>query len=412
MGELNKSFWLKSAMVFFIIGSLMGLLMRFLAVYTIDGVDYGYVRQGHSHVAFLGWGYLAIMVLLIHVFLPEGSLKLRKYRWNFIFTILTVGGMFFSFPLTGYKIVSISLLILFLVASCILVFHFLKDFWKTKPSGTSRLFINAAFFFYLLSGIGPFALGPIVVLIGKTDIYYLAVYYYLHFLYNGFFVFAIFGLLMKYFETYFGKGANPYSTIEKYGRQFFWLTFFACIPAYALSTLWVNPPALVFVIAGISALLQMVALFYFIPLIKLLKNKFSYLVSFMLGTALCAYFLKLLFQLLSGLPWFAVKSFEAKSYVIIGYIHLVALGFISLFLLAWIILGKTFVLDSFWAKAGVFILLTGIFLSETLLFLKGLLQWLNKVGFGNFHELLFVASTLIPLGLLVLWIGQPQNSSR
>lgn len=408
MKKSIKIFWLKIAFLFLIIGASMGLLMRMMPVFSLDRLDYGFLRQGHSHVAFLGWGYLSAMVLLIDGFLPHNSLGLKKYKWNFVLTVFFIAGMIFSFPLSGYKALSISLLILFLVASCIMVVHFWMDYRQTKPTGVSKLFVYGAFLFYLVSGVGPVALGPILIIYGKTEIYYLAVYFYLHFLYNGFFVFAIFALLMKHFEMHYG--AEISFPKELRARRFFYFSFFACIPAYALSTLWTEPPLWVFVTGGTAAVFQLIGLICFLPLLRLLKGTFSGLSLKILSISMMAFLLKLLMQLLSALPWFAIKSYQAKSFVIIGYIHLVVLGFITFFLLTWIIEQGAFKMTSLIQKSALMVFALGFFLSESLLFFKGLNQWFNYGGLKNFHELLLVFSTLMPLGLLVLWAGQRKNN--
>lgn len=402
-------FWSRVALLFFIVGGAMGLLMRLTAVLPIASMDYGFMKQGHSHVAFLGWGYLALMVLLIHNFLPTGTLRLKKYRWNLGLTSLFVAGMVFSFPLTGYKAISIGLLMLFLVISCILVFHFLKDLNKTKSTGLSKSFVKAAFLFYLLSGMGPMALGPIVVLFGKTPVYYLAVYYYLHFLYNGFFVFAIFGLLMKYYEVQ-RKPANRNSEL-KGARRFFLWSFLACIPAYALSALWLEPPLVIFVIGGTAALFQLLGFSYFLPVLKPLVKTFSGVTRVLFLASMISYLMKIILQLLSAHPSLALKVYHAKSYVVIGYIHLVVLGFISTFLLAWMMESGAMKRKSRIADFGVLGLLLGILITELLLFLKGLFQWLQVSGFPNFNEWLLVSSTLIPLSLLILWLNQIKKPS-
>ncbi len=375
----------------------MGLLLRFTAVFPIELMDYGFMRQGHSHVAFLGWGYLALMVLLVKVFLPEGTLERKVYRWNLWLTTISVAGMIFSFPLTGYKTISIALLMLFLVFSCWLVLLFLKDFRKTGPQGVSRSFIYGGFFFYLLSGIGPLALGPIVIMFGKTAVYYLAVYYYLHFLYNGFFVFAIFGLVYKFMEGEKGQKENPN------GRKFFLFLSIACVPAYALSALWLNPPAYVFLIGGFAALMQLIGLIYFLFDFRTLSQGFKGIVKMLFLLAMTSFVLKLTMQALSALPLLAMKTYQAKSYVVIGYIHLVVLGFISAFLLTWMLKEKVLNRTRKVAKIGIWIFFVGFFGSEAILFSKGLTQWLQRGGLNQFHELLLVFSTLIPLSLLVLW---------
>jgi len=311
----------------------------------LDALDYGSMRQEHSHVAFLGWGYIALMVLLIRSFLPEGTLGLKKYTWNMGITSVSIFGMIFSFPMMGYKALSIGLLLLFLVLSCLLVFYFLQDFRKTNPKGVSKSFVLAAFFFYLLSGIGPIALGPIVILFGKTPVYYLAVYYYLHFLYNGFFVFAIFGLVMKYMESQI-KLEGPVRTQKGAGKFFLW-SFIACVPAYALSALWLEPHWIVFLIGGVSATLQLAGFMYFLPYLNLVAKKLRGFIKILFSISMISFGFKLVMQFFSAFPPLALKTYQAKSFVVIGYIHLVVLGFFSAFLLAWIISSGVLKLNNF-----------------------------------------------------------------
>lgn len=381
----------------------MGVWIRAMAIYDIPG-EYAFIRQGHSHVAFLGWAYLGLAALLVDTFLPTGSLQRKKYKWNLRLTAFFIGAMLFSFPILGYKAISITLLTLFLVISCVFCYHFLKDYRQTKPKGVSRFFVNAAFFFYLLSGIGPFALGPIVVMIGKGDIYHLAVYYYLHFLYNGFFVFAIFALM----STLKSSKSTNNPALEKSKNHFFKLTLFACIPAYALSTLWLQPNTWVFFMGILAASLQLFSLVYLRSFLRHIEMNIW--AKRLLIFSLLAYALKIILQFSSSASWVADKVYQAKSYLVIGYLHLVTIGFISLFLLAWSIHKGYFSVKSTGSKIGLWLFLTGFISSEVLLFVKGLLHLMNSNALTNFHGLLFTASTLMPLGLLLFGATARQQS--
>ena len=378
----------------------MGLVMRWYGVQSIPGVTYSFFRQGHSHVAFLGWGYLAIIVLMIEQFLPKERILCPRYQWNLIFTTIFIAGMIFSFPLLGYKTISIVLLSLFLVTSVVFVVYFLKDYSKVEKRGISHYFLAAAFVWYLLSGVGPFALGPIVVFYGKGDLYHLAVYYYLHFLYNGFFVFGIGALFFRLLEQ---RGV-AYSV--KKAKYFFWLSASACLPAYALSTLWIEVPFLVVAIAFLAALLQIISIVYLISLVKGIELGLDFWVKGLLKTVLSVYVVKLVFQLLSAIPSLSVMVYEAKSFVVVGYIHLVTLGLISLFLLSWLLLSSSFSMKSRIARLGLSLFLSGFLATEALLFLRGLFQWLAYTGFESFFLWLAIFSSLMPLGIFLFLIGQ------
>ena len=384
----------------------MGLVMRWFAVASIPGVEYSFLRQGHSHVAFLGWGYLAMMIFIIEAFLLANSLQLPKYRWNLIATIIFIAGMLFSFPVWGYKTVSITLLSLFLVASVVLVIQLLRDFFKFRKdidvgakAPISSYFLIAAFVWYLLSGIGPFALGPIVVFLGKGDWYHLAVYYYLHFLYNGFFVFGIGALFFKYME------AKKYAFSRKKAIRFFGWSTAACLPAYALSTLWKDVPDWVFGMAILAGGLQLLAIAYLLPIVRSLYLDWSAGVKWLLRVVLASYILKLLFQFSSAIPALATRVYAAKSFVVVGYIHLVTLGFISLFLLAWGLLSRRFTSDHLIARLGVQLFIIGMLVTEILLFIRGLFQWIQYGGFVDFFSMVGCILIYDALGNFIFFVG-------
>lgn len=391
--------WLLLALVFFALSGGMGVVLRWTAVAPIVGVIFSFFRQGHSHVAFLGWGYLALVSLMIHQFLPSGSLGNRKYRWNLLLSAVFIAGMIISFPVWGYKAVSIILLSLFLVTSVVLVVYFLRDYFKTKQDGLSHYFLMAAFVWYLLSGIGPFALAPIVIFYGKGDLYHLAVYYYLHFLYNGFFAFGIGALFFKYIED---KALSfPFGD----GKRFFWLTAVACLPAYLLSTLWVGTSGVIILIAFVAGLLQLVGAFYFFRLLRELKLDGDKFALFFLRMAFISYALKVLLQLLSAIPVLTRMVYEAKSFVVIGYIHLVTLGVISSFIIAWMGMVGKMPLQGKISQIGGGLFIIGFVLSEALLFVRGAFQWFLFTGFHSFYLWLATFSSLLLIGILFLLMG-------
>ena len=91
--------------------------------------------------------------------------------------------MLISFPLSGYKAVSIALLSIFGIVSYFLTFKLLKDIDTKKLGGN---YIKYGLYYYLLSSLATWFLAYIMVSQGKTDLYYNSVYFYMHFLYNGF----------------------------------------------------------------------------------------------------------------------------------------------------------------------------------------------------------------------------------
>ena len=107
----------------------------------------------------------------------------------------------------------------------------------------------------------------------------------------------------------------------------------AVVPAYLLSTLYLKPPLFVYFIAGIAALLQLVALGYFLQIItngwKKISSRISSAMKFLLLMIFLSYILKVGLQLLSAFPSMAEMAYGSRQYTVTGYLHLVMLGFIT-----------------------------------------------------------------------------------
>jgi hypothetical protein len=317
-----------------------------------------------------------------------------------------VMGMLIAFPLQGYKAISITFSTLHIFLSYWFAIKFLNDI-KQQPALTQKhalslQFIKWSLFFMALSSLGPFALGGIMAKgLAGTSFYQLAIYFYLHFQYDGWFTFAVLGLL---FWTLESKGIL---FKQKEARYFLWCMAIACLPAYALSTLWVHPPIWVYVLAGLAGALQLVALYFIIriglkarkQLAPFSKGWQGWLITFALGT----FVLKLLLQTVSALPAIADMAYLVRNFTI-GYLHLVFLGFISTFLLGWFARQQLIRPSVAIGTLSTLLFISGFVLSEAYVFAQPLMLKL-KLGFIPFYqETLFFFSLLMPIAvLLLLW---------
>src|SRR6476660_7158317 len=184
----------------FIISGI-GLLVRTLPFIDHFPLEYKNLLHGHSHFAFGGWVMPALIALLM-MNIPELSQKVAYKHWRNI-SILLMGsayGMLFSFPVQGYKAVSITFSTLSIGAGYYLAIVLWKAL-RTVDNRVSYSFIKWGLFYMAISAIGPFATGPLIAM-GKqsTPIYFDSIYFYLHFQYNGFFTFFVMALIYKSLE--------------------------------------------------------------------------------------------------------------------------------------------------------------------------------------------------------------------
>ncbi|SDW88575.1 hypothetical protein SAMN05444411_102386 [Lutibacter oricola] len=387
------------SLLLFFISALFGLLIRYNFTYPISKFSYANFLQGHSHIAFLGWGYLVALVLILKVFIYKKEEVKKLYFYSILILTLSILLMLISFPLTGYKSLSIALLAIFGIVSYVPSISFLRDL---KQKSLSVRFIKTGVVYYLISSLATWFLPYVIISHGKTDLYYNTVYFYLHFLYNGFFVFVIFGVVLEIFK-------NSLKTIStKNSTTFYWLLNLACIPTYFLSVLWSSEHIIFNVLGGVGGLLQVLSLFYLIKIsVEILKSHTLLKVEkklFLFGVS--AFCFKIIAQFLSSFPYFVEKSIALKPFFIIGYLHLFTLGFMSVFLL--LILSRISLLNLKLKLGifGVYLLLIGILVTELVLFTKGFSILVGVNILINYTYLMLVFSTFMVVGILLMFVNQ------
>ncbi len=320
---------LKLPLIFFFIASVVGVLLRWHQVYPVEGFVYPYWLHAHSHLMFLGWVFNALLVNAVVQFLPDVPVK----RFTNLIWLLNalVLGMLISFPLQGYGVYSIIISTLHTVVAVVFIVHFFRG---TRHAVLPEVqYMKVAFSFFMLSAAGPFALGALMANgLGQTPAYHLAVYYYLHFQYNGVF---LFGVLALFYRLLRQKEVVIQEMLAQRGKI---LLIISCLLTYALSALWLQPSVVVYALGLVGALLQIVA-FMFIyrsadPCKANVLQRFSKPAGIFFALAAIALIIKLLLQLVSVVPVVAQLAFEVRFYVI-AYLHLVLIGIVSFFLFGW-----------------------------------------------------------------------------
>ena len=386
----GKHVWL--ALVYFCLAAVLGVLLR---AFPISGLqfNYRYVVHTHSHIALLGWVYVGLTTLLHFCFVERKNSSV-VYKRIFWCTQGTLIGMLLTFPFTGYAMFSIIFSTLFLIVSYVYAYHFWKSVKPELKQSKGLLCAKAALLYLVISSIGPWALGAIMNTLGPQSIWYRsAIYFYLHFQYNGWMVLALIALFLSALER---KGIE----IPKKGfMQFFKIVNLGIVLTFLLSILWIEPPSEVNILAGLSALVQIYA---FIRLGFLLKNRISQLSlsklqTFLLRTVIILGLIKMSLQLLTALPYFAHLATTHLD-LTIGYLHLTFLGVISV--------GLFLFMDYYGfikvSNRSLLWYLSGFIVTELLIFQKGVAAWLHWNPLDNHKEILTMGSILIPIGLILM----------
>jgi hypothetical protein len=402
-----KRRWILIACINFILATSIGALLRFAFVEEVSWLDYKNYLHAHSHVAMLGWIYQALYTLLIITFLPANPTKQKNYRRLFIITQISVVGMLISFPLQGYGPISITFSALHIICSYVFTYYFWSDLKKDQKFST--LLIKTALILMIVSTLGVWMMGPIMVSSGKASIfYYMSVQFFLHFQFNGWFLWASLALFFRFLES------HQIQLSMRKQKMFYGLLLTSCALTYALAVAWAQPDSSVFFVNGVGVLLQLVALAVFLSLLK--KNwksiwkLFPGVQSYLLAIGFFSFFAKIIIQFFVIIPFIAEAAYTIRNYVI-GFIHLILLGIITAFILTYALQQKLLHLYNTRSKLGLGLLWTGFVLSEMFLFLQGCLLWGAQGFLPFYYEIIFGVSVLMPLGMLIFVMGQFSNLS-
>ncbi|MCW8982326.1 MAG: hypothetical protein OQJ83_13160 [Altibacter sp.] len=386
------------ALGYFLIIALLGVVLRLYQVVDVP-VTYRFIVHTHSHVALLGWVYTAFSTLLYYCFLQKEPIE-KKYRVIFWVTQLTIVGMMVSFPFTGYAFFSILFSTLFLLASYWFCYFFLKNVPASKKQLPSFKLIRISLWYLIISSIGPWALGAIMTTLGSSSPWYRnAIYFFLHFQYNGWFIVAICGIFFVILERY------HFTFSRKAFSKFFFLLNAGVLLTFFLSVLWMNPHPVFYLLAALGGVFQLTAFgMLFLRLFKdraLLKHSLSPAVLFLLATSGVFLTVKLAAQCLGAFPLFA-QRISSNIDLVISYIHWVFLGVVSIAILAFLKQFQLLRLSGF----TYILYLIGFLLTEMLMFYKGVLVWTNGRLFSSYHSLLSAASLLLLIAIAILFLKQ------
>jgi hypothetical protein len=114
---------------------------------------------------------------------------------------------------------------------------------------------------------------------------------------------------------------------------------------------------------------------------------------------------------LLAFPALAAYAYETRVFTAIGYIHLIMLGFLSLFILTYFIVNETYK-DHLISRIGMVVFTTGIVLSEIILFTNGVVLSAQGNMINNYSLLILITSSLMPLGIIILWVIQLGKKTR
>ncbi|MEO9144591.1 MAG: hypothetical protein ABI237_03460 [Ginsengibacter sp.] len=394
--------WVQITLINFCVVALAGLTMRYKINFSLPVVNQKYLMHGHSNFAFTGWIAVVLMTLMVRYLIRNGvQTNYKKYNVILAADVIASYAMFIAFIIQGYAFWSITFTTLTIFISYFFIYFYWKDLSKVVEIGFSRNWLRAGLLLWAFSSLGAFMLAYLMANhIMIQDLYFSAVYFFMHFQYNGWFLFVCFGVFFSYM---YRLGLFRVGFLS---RRLFIIMAITVVPTYFLSILWLRLPIVLHWIAIISGILQMVVLVYFFRMLSVIKNsediKFNWSTKWLWRLASYAFILKIILQMLSTIPFLSHFAFGFRP-VVIGYLHLSFVGIISLFILGYI---NEFI-HRFRGRVsgiGAVIFVTGFIIQEIILMLQGL-EAMNVEPIKSANIILFYCAILMAAGLIWITIG-------
>ena len=398
--------WAYFSLLNLFILSAVGILLRYKIILPLPWVHQKNLLHAHSHFAFSGWVSMALFTAIVWVISRHFEISFKKYNQLFWLGQTASFGMLLTFPFMGYKLPSIAFSTLSVIFSYLFVIRAWRDMSKASfPYQVSNWF-KASFIFLVISSFGTFCLAYLMSTSHHNQEWYIgSVYFFLHFQYNGWFLFSIIGFFMYFISVLtYQQGCHGGPLLF---RVFFWSAF----PAFFLSALWMKIPDWMYWLAVGAGLAQLAGLVLFVKLIKKcvigVEDNVPILVKWLWGFAFLAFVLKILMQALSVIPSISHFAFGYRP-IVIGYLHLVLLGLVTFSILGFLIQQKLLDISPAIARRGLIFFIAGVVLNETLLMIQGV--W--SIGYESVpyaSQGLFGMAIIMFLGLLQLLQGQEKG---
>ncbi|QKJ32963.1 hypothetical protein HQ865_25495 [Mucilaginibacter mali] len=397
----RKHNWITLCLFNLALVAMLGAVLRSKILFSIPWLDFKYILNAHSHFAFGGWITLCLLTLFTYELLPEKFSSQRKYNCLLGSIFLSAAGMLVSFPFQGYGFWSISFSTLFIFATYAFSWFFIRDLRRSGVPGYIFQLAVIALLALCISSVGPFTLAYMLATHSANLLLYKdSIYTYLHLQYNGFFTLAIFAI-------WFGRISHSWTgKTRQQAARFAGLLSVSVLPTLFLSYLWHYPNILIRSIAVSGCMLLVACLNYFIPVFKTAWAGLRFgskPLRILTGLAMTAFFAKTLMQAGIVYPALGALIFDNRP-VIIGYLHLVMLGFVTLFLLAHLFLNGYFSPASKPTIWGIILFTAAVMINELLLMTQGLAAMLSA-SCSFFPLWLWLTALLLFGGALVIALG-------
>ncbi len=398
----KKNFWITISLMNLCILALLGVTLRSKILFPLQGIEFTNILQAHSHFAFGGWVTMVLFSLLVYDILPPAMSSKKVYQMLLWCTWMTSAGMLISFVYQGYSLISNIFFIGFTINTFAFSYHFIRDLIISRVEPAIKVTLISGLIYLVLSSVGPFTLAYLMSTGSVNHLLYKdSTYTYLHMQYNGFFTLSVFALFINNFYRQF----NLHQL--KSARKFAGILSASIIPTLFISYLWhfTSTGFMILALVGcVFIILTIVYLFSYLLAVKSILEKvprFTRNIGFL---SIIAFVLKSILQTGTIIPSLGKLVFGDRA-IIIGFLHLVLLGFISLYVFAHLLYSEILSLDVKVTRISIVTFIVGIIITELILMIQGFGNLL-MLSNGIYTWLLWFASIWLFAGALMIFIAR------
>jgi len=399
--------WVNISLVNLFIVACLGLLMRSKMIFNIPFIDYNRLIDTHGNFAFTGW--VTLILLSLMVFKMPSVPSHRKIYFSMLSGIaLCSWALLLTDPFEKTHAFSNYIAFAYIAITYIFSWRFITDILKTSASKSVKLLSISALICLVLSSVGTIMLAYLFSAKSLNAILYRdALFGYLHFQYNGFFSLSVFAIAFNMLEGKMSEKAKK--TVYIFSLLF----CLSIVPSLFITFLWHSQTGFWHGVSILGSFLLIATYVWLLLTAKALWSQLKAISPFLRTIVFISFTffaIKLVLQSLTIFNPVNVQVFGNRP-VIMGFLHMVFLGFVTLFVVAYLAYEGFLNLSKPYTRFSLTIFTIAIFCNEILLMIQGLGTML-LAGSTKLPWLLWYAGILLVFGAIQLLVSRWLSAAR
>lgn len=403
----SPKIWFNIALANLCIVASLGVILRTKIIFDIPWVDYNLLVDTHGNFAFNGWVTIALLSLMLFEFPGRAGTK-KIYPWLLGGLVLCAYAALVTAPFKSTHKTSEYIAFAYTFFTYLFAFTFIADIRKTNVYKSVKVLAISSLIYLVLSSAGTIMLSYLFAIKSLNAILYRdALFGYLHMVYNGFFCLSVFAIA---FNKVLHRGSI---TAHKTAYHFSVLLSATIIPSMFITFLWYDTIMAFHLISVLASILLFITFVWLIRTAIHLRHEYHALapaIRALVVLSVSAFAIKLFLQSLTIFHTINVQVFGNRS-IIMGFLHLVFLGFVTLFLVAYFAQIGMLAINKRISKIALYWFAVAVIVNELLLMMQGLGTMLS-INVLVFNWFLWVAGLMLLSGTWLIALARFASRSK